>query len=127
MANDPAGKFEIPADMRKIAEQSVEQAKKAFDGFITAAHQAASTLDNTADKARAGARDVGEKAVGFAERNVAASFEFAQSLVRAKDVQEMMRLQAEYAQTQMRLLAEQAKELGESASKAAMEAAKPRI
>jgi phasin len=127
MATDTTGKFEIPADMRNIAEQSVEQAKKAFDGFITAAHQAANTLDSTADKARAGAKDMSEKAVGFAEQNVAASFEFAQKLVRAKDVQEMMRLQTEYAQAQMRALADQAKELGQSAAKVAMDTAKPKF
>ena len=127
MATDPTGKFEIPADMRKMAEQSVEQAKKAFDGFISAAHQAAGALDSTADKARATAKDVSDKAVSFAEQNVAASFDFAQKLVRAKDVQEMMRLQTEYAQAQMKALADQAKELGQSAAKAAMDTAKPKF
>jgi len=29
--------FEIPAEMRVVAEKSVEQAKKAFDGFFDAA------------------------------------------------------------------------------------------
>src|SRR5215212_5441401 len=97
-----SGKFDIPVDMRKIAEQSVEQAKQAFDGFIAAAHQTAAAVGSSADKAREGAKDVSEKAMTFAEQNVAASFEFAQKLVRAKDVQEMMQLQTEYAQAQMR-------------------------
>ena len=33
-------RFEIPSEMRAFAEKSVEQAKQAFDGFISAAHQA---------------------------------------------------------------------------------------
>ena len=30
--------FEVPTDMRKFAEQSVDQARQAFDGFIAAAN-----------------------------------------------------------------------------------------
>ena len=32
--------FEIPQDMRVFAEKSVAQARQAFDGFMSAAHQA---------------------------------------------------------------------------------------
>src|SRR5262245_22763494 len=127
MASDPMGTFEVPGDMRKMAEQSVEQAKKAFDGFLGAARQAASTIDKSADQARAGVLDVREKVVTFAEQNVAASFEFAQRLARAKDLQEVIKLQTEYAQTQMRNFAEQAKDLGQSAAKSAMDGMKPKV
>jgi phasin len=121
-----ADRFEIPPEMRNIAEKSVEQAKQAFDGFITAAHQAVSALEGQAETARKGAKDVTEKAMTFAERNIANSFEFAQQLVRAKDVQEFMRLQADYVRTQMQALTEQAKDLGESTSKAARDATTPK-
>jgi phasin family protein len=57
--------------------------------------------------------------MGFAEQNIATSFEFAQKLVRAKDVQEMLELQASYIKTQMQALTEQAKELGQSSAKTA--------
>jgi hypothetical protein len=62
----------------------------------------------------------------FAERNIASAFEFAQDLVRAKDMQDVLRLQADYIRRQMQVLTEQAKELGESTSKAAKDAAPPR-
>ena len=117
-------RFEIPPEMRAFAEKSVEQAKQAFDGFISAAHNAVTAFEGHAESARKGAKHVTEKAMDFAEQNVAASFEFAQKLLRAKDVQEVMKLQAEFIRTQMQVLAEQAKELGESASKASSEAAK---
>ena len=42
---------------------------------------------------------------------MASSFEFAQNLVRAKDMQDVLRLQAEYIRRQMQALTEQAKEL----------------
>jgi phasin len=121
-----ADRFEVPPEMRAIAEKSVEQAKQAFDGFISAAHKAVSTFEGQAENARKGAKDVTEKAMTFAERNIANSFEFAQQLVRAKDVQEFMRLQADYVRTQMQALTEQAKDLGESTSKAARDATTPK-
>ena len=62
----------------------------------------------------------------FAQQNVANSFELAQQMMRAKDVQEVMQLQAEYIKRQMQRLTEQARELGESASKAAKDAATPK-
>lgn len=125
MAKDPMSSFEIPGDMRQLAERSVEQAKAAFDGFIAAAQKAVSTLEGQAAAAQAGTKEVSQKAISFAEQNVATSFAFAQQLVRAKDVQEVMRLQADYIKTQMATMAEQAKALGESASKVAANAAKP--
>ena len=92
---------------------------------MSAAQQAVEALEGQATVAQAGTKNVGKKAMTFAEQNVATSFEFAQKLVRAKDVQEVLRLQGEFVQAQMQALSEQAKELSETASKVAMEAAKP--
>ena len=122
MAEERMPKFEIPAEMRQMAEQSVEQARKAFDGFIAAAEQAVSTFGGQAAVAQAGARDVGKKAMTFAEQNVANYFAFAQKLVRAKDVQEVLRIHSEFIREQMEALSNQAKELGDAASRAASDA-----
>jgi phasin len=119
MATDRAEPFQIPPEMRALAEKSVEQAKQAIEGFISATHRTVSVLEGQAETARKGAKDVGEKAMDFAERNITSSFDFAQKLVRAKDVQEMLELQASYIRTQMQVLAEQAKELGQSTGKMA--------
>lgn len=117
MAKDTTPQFEIPAEMRALAEQSVEQARLAFDKFISAAHDAVNTFEGGAKTARAGAKDVGEKAMAYAEENVNNAFAFAQKLVRAKDISDLMRLQADFVRTQMQNLSEQAKELGETATK----------
>jgi phasin len=111
--------FEIPPEMRNMAEKSVEQAKTAFDGFMTAAQRTVSTWEGQVSNVHGGAKDVTGQALGFAEENVAASFDYAQKLVRARDVQEVMRLHAEYLQNQMQLLQRQAKELGDSAARTA--------
>ncbi len=123
---DPMKPFEIPTDMRKFAEQSVDQARKAFDGFIAAAHQAVSEMEGRAHAARSGVMDMSGRAMTFAEKNMAESFDFAKSLVRAKDVEEVLRLQTEYVKKQIAALQEQAKELTESATKAAKDAATPK-
>src|SRR6266566_6303202 len=119
MINDPMPHFEIPTEMRQVAEKSLEEAKKAFDGFIAAAQKAAAEVEEQATLAQAGAKDVGKKTMAFAEQNVATSFEFAQKLARAETVEEMMRIQAEFVKAQMPVLSDQAKELGEAATTAA--------
>ena len=116
---DPMKPFEVPADMRKFAEQSVEQARQAFDRFISAAHEAVADFEGRAQAASTGAMDVGGRAMNFAERNMAASFDFAQKLVRARDVEEVIRLQTEYVKAQVQALNEQTKELADAAAKVA--------
>src|ERR1700754_3241394 len=99
--------FTVPPEMRALAEKSVEQARKAFDGFVNAAGQAASGFEQRAHVARAGAKDVTRKAMSFAEQNVASSFDLAQKLVAAKDINEVVELHAAYVRNQMAVLAEQ--------------------
>jgi phasin len=122
MAKDGSPNFEIPAEMRQFAEKSVAQAKLAFDSFISAAQQAVSTAETHATTARAGAKEAGDLAMQFAERNIATSFDFAQRLLRAKDPQEVAALHAEYVKSQVATLTEQAKELSKQAAKIAGQA-----
>jgi phasin len=126
MDKDAMRHFEIPADMRAMAEKSVEQARVAFNTFMTAAQEAMATFEGQAKAAQAGAKDMSEKALGYAERNVANTFAFADRIVHAKDAQEFIRLQTEFVQAQMKELAEQAKELGESAARMAMKSVPPK-
>ena len=56
----------------------------------------------------------------------AAAAVLAQQLVRARDVNEMVKLQSDYITAQIKTLSEQAKELSESTTKLAREATKPK-
>jgi phasin len=118
--------FEIPKEMRSMAEASVDQARKAFEKFLATAQQTAGSIEERGASVRAGARDIGAKAISYAEKNVQASLDYAQALLHAKDLTEVMRLHGDYVQAQMRSLAEQASELGQIVSRAAMDAAKPK-
>ena len=123
---DQNGRFEIPQEMRSMAEASFDQARKAFENFLSSAQQTASTIEGKGATVRAGAKDINAKAIAYAEKNVAASLDYAQQLLHAKDLADVMRLHSEYVQSQMRSLAEQASEMGQIVSRAAMEAAKPK-
>ena len=126
MSDDAREPFEIPKEMRSMAEAGFEQARKTFEKFVTSAQAAAGSIEERNATVRAGARDVSSKAIAYAEKNVQASLDHAQSLLKAKDLSEVMRLHSEYVQGQMRALAEQASEMGQLVGKAAMEAAKPK-
>jgi phasin len=117
---DMTDKFEIPKEMRAMAEASFDQAKQAFEKFLASAQSTASSFEDRGATVRAGAKDVSTKAIGYAEKNVAAS------LLHAKDLGDVMRLHSEYVQSQMKSLAEQASEMGQIMSRAAMDAAKPK-
>jgi phasin len=119
-------RFEIPKDLRSMAEASFEQARKAFETFLNNAQQTASSIEDRNATVRSSAKDISGKAISFAEKNVASSLDYAQKLLHAKDLSEVMRLHSEYVQTQMRVLAEQASEMGQVVSLAALDATRPK-
>lgn len=117
MARDPLEHFAIPEEVRSFAEQSVAQARKAFESFIDAANQAVGQMQGRAEAAHGGASEIAHKSMQYAEQNVAATLEFAQKLMRAKDAAEVMGLQSEFLGRQMQALSAQVHELGQSAAK----------
>jgi phasin len=97
----------IPSQIIDLAEKNVEQAREAFLGFIGAAQKAT----DAAEMLPSSAKDAMAKAMSFAENNVTAVFDLAQKLIRAKDVNEVLALQSEFAMSQMAAMQTQAKEL----------------
>jgi len=124
--NENNGRFEIPQEMRSMAEASFDQTRQAFEKFLATAQQTAGTIEEHGATVRAGAKDISARAISYAEKNVQASLDYAQALLRAKDLTDVMRLHGDYVQAQMRSLAEQAGELGQLLGRAAMDAAKPK-
>jgi phasin len=108
-------KFEIPTEMRDFAEKSVDQARNAVATFMQTARKATDTLQTSTKTAELPAGVAFSRGLEFTEQNVAAAFELAQKLVRARDVQEAMQLQSEYIRTQFTALQTQARELTSAA------------
>lgn len=108
MANSP---FEVPNEMRDFAERSVEQARKAFEGFLTVAQRATGAAGDATSTSQSGAKSVSAHVLAYTEQNVNAAFDLAHKLVKAKDPQEALALQSEYMKAQLAVLQNQAKEL----------------
>nr|WP_246736202.1 phasin [Enterovirga sp. DB1703] len=119
MAMNQGMKYEIPTEMRDFAEKSVEQARKAFDGFLSAAQKAVESIEGSTSSMQSSAADATRRTLSFAEQNITAAFDHAQRLVRAKDLQEAFQLQSDFAKAQFAAIQGQMKELGELASSAA--------
>ncbi|MGJ4915968.1 phasin [Bradyrhizobium sp. HKCCYLRH2060] len=123
---DDGRRFEIPKDVRAMAEAGFDQARQTFEKFLAGAEATAGSLEQRGATVRAGTKDIGSKVLSYAEKNVQSSLDYAQSLVHAKDLPEVLRLHSEFVQGQMRSLAEQASEVGQAIGKAAIDATKPK-
>src|ERR1700747_1659115 len=117
MAKDPFEQFAVPSERRAFAERSVAQARQAFEGFVEAATKAVGQMHGSAQAAHSGASEIAQKSISYAEQNMAATFDFAQKLMKAKDGAEVLGLQSEFLSRQMQSLSTQVKDLGQSAAK----------
>src|SRR5215212_324414 len=115
--------FQIPDDMRTMAERSVTQTRQALESFLQAARRTTESMEQTSGKVQAGAKDAAQKTLSAVEQNLRTSLDYAQRLVRAKDLQEVGQIQSEFARTQTEAMQAQMKEYG-SAMQSAMDTAK---
>lgn len=105
--------FEIPPEMRNLAEKNVEQARVAYGQFMEFMSQAMNAWSTTGG----GAPEAGnfkalqERAIAFAKENAERSFSLASEIAKAKDMQEVVTLQSRYVQTQMQTFGIQAQQL----------------
>src|SRR5688572_6653375 len=109
MGDNPA--FEIPPELRDMAEKNVEQARAAYGQFMDFLTQAMGAWKTSSNAEMTGFNVVQEKAVAFAKENAERSFTLASDLARARDVQEVLTLQSRYVQTQMQTYGIQAQQL----------------
>jgi phasin len=115
--------LEVPAQIRELAKESVEQARKAFADFVTAAQRATAHSEATTASLANGAKETSSKAMGYAEVNVRAAFDFAQKLFQIRDPKEILAMQSEFVKTQLAAVQEQAEELGEAVKRAVIPSA----
>lgn len=114
--------FEIPDQMREMADKSVEQARKAIGQYFDATQQAVAKAEGSAKSVRDGATEMSRQALAYVEENVDASFDFAQRLVQARTIEEIAALQKEFVARQMAGLTEQGKNLGQMMGRATTDA-----
>ena len=105
-------KFEVPAELRNLAQRSIEQAEKAFDMFFEAANK------SMAPFAHPGA-EISKKALSLTEQNMRSAFDHARKLAQATDLQEAMQIQSEFLKSQITNAGEQMKQIADGAMSAA--------
>lgn len=104
-------------DMSGMMAQNFEQAHKAMENYLQFFQKSMSAVPW-------GKTELSEKVKSYAEQNVAAAFDFAQKLSKAKDLQDLVRIQTEFFQTQLKSMTDQTKDLSETATEAARDAFK---
>src|SRR3954463_1971587 len=61
---DPATRpmtFQVPEEMRTMAERSVTQARQALESYLQAARRTSESMEQTSDKVQAGTKDMAKK------------------------------------------------------------------
>ena len=106
--------FEIPQQLREVAERNVEQARTAYGQLMDAMAQATGMWMSamSSNEGTSGFKVVQERAIQLAKQNAEACFAAASELANAKDIQDLLAIQSRSAQTQMQAYALQAQELG---------------
>ena len=116
---------EMPAAFREFAERGVAQAKDTYEKMKAAAEEATDVLETTYSTASKGASDYGLKVIEATRVNTNAAFDFADELITAKTLSEVLELTSAHARKQFEALTQQSKELGTLAQKVATETAEP--
>jgi phasin len=111
--------FEVPNEMRDFAAKSVEQTRRAFDGFLGAAHEATQRMEGSSLAMQGSAKAMTTQVMEFAEQNVKAALDLADQLVKAKGLDEVIRIQNAFMTQQMTNMQAQFKAMGEAVKDAA--------
>jgi hypothetical protein len=105
--------FEIPQELRQLAEENVERARQLYLQFMDGVGRAMATWSAaSSDVITPGFHEVQERAVKLANENADAAFTLAKEVAKAKDLQELLSLQTRYVQSQMKWYADQTQEFG---------------
>jgi phasin len=105
-------KFEVPAELRNMAERTIEQAEKAFDMFFEAANKSMAAFTYPG-------AEISKKALSLTEQNMRSAFDHARKLAQTTDLQEAMQIQSEFLKSQITNAGEQMKQIADGAMSAA--------
>jgi hypothetical protein len=110
MAENP---FEIPQQMRDLAEQNIKQAHAAYEQLTDFVTKAVGAWMGAmpASPVVAGLKEVQDRAAEIAKKNADSAFALVEKIAKAQNFQEILTLQAQFAQDQMKAFTTQTQEL----------------
>jgi hypothetical protein len=101
-----------PSDvMRSMMEKNLQQAQGAMASYFD-------LLEKSTSASPFSATDQAKAFKQLINRNVAATFDYSDKLLHARNLQDVMRVQAEFLQAQFQALTEQAKDVAEATAPA---------
>ena len=86
--------------------KNLEQARGAMTNYLQ-------FIEKSLSASPLGSSDQVKTLNGYVEKNVAATFDFSERLMHAKDFHDVVRIQTEFLETQFRVLTDQAKDVVE--------------
>ena len=101
----------IPEGVRALAEKTVAQTREACDRSMEAFDASVAAFERSFDAAGKGAATFNRKIIDIARRNVNSNFDLATSLAGAKDLYDIVKLQAANWRKQVDALTAQAEEV----------------
>jgi phasin len=111
--------------VRAITEKNVAQTREVYEHSKDALEAALETLERSFDALGQGATALNHKVIDIAQRNINSGFDLAKSLTKAKNLAEVIELQATYWREQFGALANQAEEVRALSTQVTADAAKP--
>lgn len=113
-------KLEVPAELRELAEKTIDQAERAFGMFFDAANKSVSTISTPGS-------EISKQALAFTQQNMTAAFEHARKLVHATDLQQAMQIQSEFLRSQFTNAGEHMRQITGDVMSAAKDTFKPKF
>jgi phasin family protein len=90
--------------MRQLMEESLNQTRAIFDGFLTTARKTADSFDQQAAEVR-------ERSMSMATDTLSNSMDFAHRALKVRQPQDLLQLQTEFVSRQAQVVAENSKML----------------
>lgn len=112
---------ELPDSFRAILKSSIEQAKKAFDTFVSTSEKVVQGFDTSSSSTTGSLKQLNEKIATFTRENAEANFNLALRLTEAKQLSEVVELQSAHVREQMDKYSHQLEELRDLTVKAVKE------
>ena len=110
MATDKEPFQSLTGMAEQLAEHSMDKAQGAMKNYFA-------WLQSAMSAAPWGSTDLNKKLLDYSAENTAAAFEFVHKLVRARNWEDVGKIQNEFMSTQLHSLNEQAKSIGETYTK----------
>jgi phasin len=112
---------ELPDSIRGIMKSSIEQARKAFDSFVSTSENMLHGLDTSSNPVADSLKTLNEKVASITKQNAEANFNLAIQLADARQLSDIVELQNAYMRQQMESFSRQLEELRELTVKALKE------